>query len=48
MHGEVVFCTEVLWVSWFGLLKLVYDLQFNYFLEDTQSENEAIIFLLEI
>lgn len=42
MHGEVVFYTEV------ELLKLVYDLQFNYFLEDTQSENEAIIFLLEI
>jgi hypothetical protein len=26
----------------------VYDLQFNYFLEDTKSENEARIILLEI
>jgi hypothetical protein len=32
VHGEF-YHTEVLWLSWFGLLKLVYDLQFNYFLE---------------
>jgi hypothetical protein len=48
VHGGVVYHTEVLWVCWAGLLKLVYDLQFNYFLEDTQSENEATIILFEI
>lgn len=43
-----VYHPEVLWVSGVGLLKLVYDLQFNFFLEDIQSENETTIILFEI
>jgi len=35
-------------VSWVGLLKLLYDLQFNCFLEDIQSENGAAIISFEI
>jgi len=47
VHAEV-YHREVLWVSWVGLLKLLYDLQFNCFLEDIPSENEAKIILFEI
>ena len=43
-----VYHPEVLWMSGVGLLKLLYDLQFNCFLEDIQSENETTIILFEI
>jgi len=43
-----VYHPEVLWLSWVGLLKLVYDLQFNCFLEGIPTDNEATIILFEI